>query len=168
MKLKAYFLVASVLLLGIAADTKDAKPVEGVNPGDFAPRIVLDGNESEIHFQNPDGRFTLVNFWAAYNAESRAKNVSLWNEVKKLNGSSGKVSMYSISLDEWNSVFEETVKADKLDMTRQLHEKKGSQSDVFKKYRLERGLRNFLIDDKGIIVATNVSSKALAEWEKRI
>ena len=76
--------------------------------------------------------------------------------------------MYSISLDEWNSVFEETVKADKLDMTRQLHEKKGSQSDVFKKYRLERGLRNFLIDDKGIIVATNVSSKALAEWEKRI
>ena len=85
MKLKAYFLVASVLLLGIAADTKDAKPVEGVNPGDFAPRIVLDGNESEIHFQNPDGRFTLVNFWAAYDAESRAKNVSLWNEVKKLN-----------------------------------------------------------------------------------
>ena len=65
MKLKAYFLVASVLLLGIAADTKDAKPVEGVNPGDFAPRIVLDGNESEIHFQNPDGRFTLVNFCAA-------------------------------------------------------------------------------------------------------
>lgn len=34
--------------------------------------------------------------------------------------------MYSISLDEWNSVFEKTVKADKLDMTRQLHEKKAA------------------------------------------
>ena len=168
MKLKACFLVVSVLLIGIAADSKDAKSVEGVNPGDFAPRIVVNGNESEIHFQNPDGRFTLVNFWAAYDAESRAENVLLWNAVRKLNGSTEKVSMCSISLDERNSVFEETIRADKLDRTTQLHEKKGCQSDVYRKYKLERGLRNFLIDDRGIIVATNISSEWLAELGKRI
>lgn len=168
MKLKAYFLVASVLFLGIAADTKDAKPVEGVNPGDFAPGIVLNGNETEIHFQNPNGRYTLVNFWAAYDASSRAKNVQLWNEVKKLNGSSEKVSMYSISLDERNSVFEETVKTDNLDRTTQLHEEKGFQSEVYKKYKLGRGLRSFLVNSQGVIVATNLSSETLAEWSRRI
>ena len=52
MKLKAYLLVGSVLFFGIAADTKDAKPTEGANPGDLAPRIVLNENETEIHFQD--------------------------------------------------------------------------------------------------------------------
>ena len=46
MKLKAYLLVGSVLFFGIAADTKDAKPTEGANPGDLAPRIVLIENET--------------------------------------------------------------------------------------------------------------------------
>ena len=100
MKLKAYLLVASVAFLVIAAETKNAKPVEGVNPGDLAPRIKLEENESTIHFQNQNGRYTLINFWAAYDAESRARNVKLWNEVNKLNASTEKVAMYSISLDE--------------------------------------------------------------------
>lgn len=168
MKLKAYFLVASVVFLGIAAETKDAKLVEGVNPGDFAPRIKLEENDSFIHFQNQNGRYTLINFWAAYDAESRARNVKLWNEVNKLNASKAKVAMYSISLDEKTSVFEETVKMDKLDGTAQLHEKLGNRSDVFKKYKLDKGMRNFLIDDKGVIVASNVTPEKLAELWKQI
>ena len=168
MKLKAYLLVASVAFLGIAAETKNAKPVEGVNPGDFAPRIQVEGNESNIHFQNPDGRYTLINFWAAYDAESRARNVKLWNEVNKLNASTCKVAMYSISFDEKTSVFEGTIKADKLDGTAQLHEGQGSRSDVFKKYRLERGLKNFLVNDEGIIIASNVSPEKLTELCKQI
>ena len=49
MKLKAYFLVASVLLSGVSAvGIQDAKPVEGINPGDLAPRIEINGNGSEI------------------------------------------------------------------------------------------------------------------------
>lgn len=168
MKLKAYLLVASVAFLGIAAETKNAKPTEGVNPGDFAPRIQVEGNESNIHFQNPDGRYTLINFWAAYDAESRARNVKLWNEVNKLNASTCKVAMYSISFDEKTSVFEGTIKADKLDGTAQLHEGQGSRSDVFKKYRLERGLKNFLVNDEGIIIASNVSPEKLTELCKQI
>lgn len=168
MKLKAYLLVASVVFLGIAAETKNAKPVEGVNPGDLAPRIKLEENESTIHFQNQNGRYTLINFWAAYDAESRARNVKLWNEVNKLNASTEKVAMYSISLDEKTSVFEETVKMDKLEGTAQLHERQGNQSEVFKKYKLDKGLKNFLVNDEGVIIAANITPERLEELWKQI
>lgn len=168
MKLKAYLLVGSVLFFGIAADTKDAKPTEGVNPGDLAPRIVLNENETEIHFQDQAGHYTLINFWAAYDAESRARNIRLWNEVNKWNATSGNLAMYSISLDEKTSVFEATVATDKLEGTNQLHEKEGRQSDVFRKYKLEKGLRNFLIDENGVIIAANVTPEKLTEYCKQI
>ena len=135
MKVRAYVLFVAVALLAVSAGTKNAKPTVGINPGDLAPRIESLGNESNFSFQNHSGRYTLLNFWAAYDAESRARNVQLWNEVNKL--SSDKIAMYSISLDEKESIFTETVKADKLEGTKQFHEELGRKSELFGKYKLD-------------------------------
>lgn len=127
MKVRAYVLIVTVALATMSSATKEARPTVGTNPGDLAPRIESLGNESNISFQNHSGRYTLLNFWAAYDAESRARNVQLWNEVNKL--SSDKIAMYSVSLDEKESIFTETVKADKLSGTKQFREELGkSQS----------------------------------------
>lgn len=166
MKIRAYVLFVAVALFTISAGTKKAKPTEGANPGDFAPGIESLGNGSDISFQNHSGRYTLLNFWAAYDGESRARNVQLWNEVKKL--SSDKLAMYSISLDEKESIFAETVKADKLSGTMQFHEELGRKSKLYGMYNLQKGLRNFLIDDKGVIVAANVTPDKLTEVLKKI
>lgn len=166
MKVRAYVLFVAVALFTISAGTKKAKPTEGVNPGDFAPRIESLGNESNLSFQNHSGRYTLLNFWAAYDGESRARNVQLWNEVNKL--SSDKLAMYSISMDEKESIFTETVKADKLEGTMQLHEELGEKSKLFGKYKLQSGFKNFLIDDKGVIIAANVTPDELTKVLKRI
>ena len=165
MKIRTYVLIASVAFLGISAGSKQAKLTEGVNPGDLAPRIESLGNESNFSFQNHSGRYTLLNFWAAYDAESRARNVQLWNEVNKL--SSDKIAMYSISLDEKESIFTETVKADKLEGTKQFHEELGRKSELFGKYNLQKGFRNFLIDDKGVIIAANVTPQELTKVLKK-
>ena len=140
-------------------------PTVGINPGDFAPRIESLGTESNFSFQNHSGRYTLLNFWATYDAESRARNVQLWNEVNKL--SSDKIAMYSISLDEKESIFTETVKADKLEGTKQFHEELGRKSELFGKYNLQKGFCNFLIDDKGVIIATNVAPEDLTKVLKK-
>ena len=116
-------------------------------------------------FQNHSGRYTLLNFWATYDAESRARNVQLWNEVNKL--SSDKIAMYSISLDEKESIFTETVKADKLEGTKQFHEELGRKSELFGKYNLQKGFCNFLIDDKGVIIAANVAPEDLTKVLKK-
>jgi len=99
--------------------------------------------------------YTLLHFWAAYDANSRMQNVLLWNRLNNRNLKN--LNIISVSLDELSSVFRETVKADRLESTNQLHEKLGEKSDIFKKYGLKRGLRNFLINNKGIIVAVNVT-----------
>ena len=166
MKVRAYVLFVAVALLAISAGTKNAKPTEGINPGDFAPRIEFLGNESDLSFQNHSRRYTLLNFWAAYDGESRARNVQLWNEVNKLG--SDKIAMYSISMDEKESIFAETIKADKLEGTAQLHDGLGRKSKLFGEYKLQNGFKNFLIDDKGVIIAANVTPGDLTEVLNRI
>ena len=142
MKVRAYVLFVAVALLAVSAGTKNAKPTVGINPGDFAPRIESLGTESNFSFQNHSGRYTLLNFWATYDAESRARNVQLWNEVNKL--SSDKIAMYSI-----------------------FHEELGRKSELFGKYNLQKGFCNFLIDDKGVIIAANVAPEDLTKVLKK-
>ena len=73
MKVNVYVLFATAMaaLLLISAGTKEAKPTVGTHPGDLAPSIEFSGNGNKFEFKNQTGRYTLVNFWAAYDAESR-------------------------------------------------------------------------------------------------
>lgn len=166
MKVRAYVLIVAVALVTMSFGTKEARPTVGTNPGDLAPRIESLGNESNFSFQNHSGRYILLNFWAAYDAESRARNVQLWNEINKL--SSDKVAMYSVSFDEKESIFTETVKADRLSNTKQFHEELGKKSELYGKFNLKKGLKNYLIDDKGVIIAENVTPDKLTEILNRI
>lgn len=166
MKVRAYVLIVTVALATMSSGTKEARPTVGTNPGDLAPGIESLGNENNFSFQNHSGRYTLLNFWAAYDAESRARNVQLWNEVNK--SDSQKIAMYSVSLDEKKSIFTETVKADRLNGTKQIHDELGRKSALYGKFNLQKGLRSFLIDDKGVIIASNVTPEKLAEVLNRI
>ena len=76
---------------------------------------------------------------------------------------SSEIEMISISYDKSPSVFSETVKADGLNQENQFRDEQGAESELYKKYGLKKGFRNFLIDDKGVIVAVNVSPKNLPE-----
>lgn len=166
MKVNIYVLIVMVLLLMASAGTKNTKPTVGTHLGDLAPSIDFLGNGNEFDFQNPTGRYTLVNFWAAYDAESRVRNIRLWNAISKLD--SDRITMYSISMDPKESVFTETVKTDKLEHTNQFHDGLGKKSALFDEYDLQKGFRNFLIDGKGVIVATNVAPEALADMAGKI
>lgn len=155
-------LIVSVALFGMSAGSKKATLTEGSNPGDLAPSIeFLEKDGKSIRFQNQAGRYTLVNFWAAYDAESRVRNVLLANKVAKMG--SDKVQLCAISLDERESVFAETVQIDQLDLSSQYYMDAAAASEVSKKYHLNKGLRNFLIDDQGVIVATNVEADQLEQ-----
>jgi hypothetical protein len=66
-------------------------------------------------------------------------------------------------MDKLSSVFTVTLKADKLKETNQLHEALGEYSEAYRKYDLKKGLWNFLIDDKGVIIATDITPDRLSE-----
>ena len=162
MKIRTYVLSVLALTFFLYAWTDKAGLKEGYRPGDIAPGIESLKTDVDITFSNGSCCYTLLHFWAAYDAGSRLLNVQLWNKLNQ--GDLSRVNMISVSLDEPESIFTETVKADRLEMTNQLHEMLGEHSEVYKKYGLKKGLRNFLIDDKGVIVATNITPDKLSEF----
>jgi hypothetical protein len=141
--------------------TRDTKISEGLTPGNRAPKI-------QLQHLSLTGKYTLLQFWAVYDAASRANNVSLANCVAKTAGEN--IRMVSVAFDEKVSIFEETVKIDRLPPSTQLfHIPAGKKSDVFKDYHLEKGFRNMLIDPQGVILAVNISSEDLPKiLENRI
>jgi hypothetical protein len=162
MKIRTYVLSVFALVLFTYAGTEKAGLTEGNRPGDIAPGIGSLKTDVDITFSTGSGSYTLLHFWAAYDAGSRMLNVQLWNRLMQEDLSG--VKMISVSLDEPESIFTETVKADRLEATNQVHEMLGEHSEVYKKYGLKKGLRNFLIDNKGVIVATNITPQKLSKF----
>ncbi|MDR1718752.1 MAG: hypothetical protein LBR67_01335 [Dysgonamonadaceae bacterium] len=147
------FFVVIMLIMGLG--TKEIKYTEGIKPGYLAPKINLQG------FSLHDDGYTLIQFWAAYNAQSRWTNVCLSNEISRINNS--KLRMVSIAFDARESIFEETIKADKLDSLSQLHDISGTNSEIYKKFQLKKGFYNVLVDSQGVIVARDVQPGEIAE-----
>ena len=159
MKIKTCILSGLVATLYLSVGTEKAGITEGFQIGDYAPAIILpEFGGCAIDFRRGTGQYTLVNFWAAYDAESRVRNVQLRNSsVKELDSSL--LAVHSISMDERRSVFEGTLKADGLERTNQWNDRRGKASSLYKMYGLEKGLRNFLIDDQGVIVGVDLSPR---------
>ncbi|MDL2282315.1 thioredoxin family protein [Parabacteroides sp. OttesenSCG-928-G06] len=161
MKVRTYVLIGLVSIIFISSGSKEARPTVGINPGDIAPGIESLKGEKGVDFQNHSKRYTLVNFWAAYDAESRAGNVRLMHAINHLG--SKHLDIYSISLDVKESVFHETVKCDGLDITQHFQVEPDKQSSLRKAYKLDQGLNSYLIDDKGMIIASGLTPEKLAK-----
>jgi hypothetical protein len=161
MKVKTYVLAGAVVLLYISAASKDVR-YRGISPGDLAPGIKYSGNGKAFCIPDHSNRYILLNFWASYDATSRARNVKLANEVSKLDD--GRIALCSVSFDESPSVFSETIRIDKLNRATQFNETGGKNSTLYRRYNLKKGFTSFLIDENGIIVAKDIDPKELARW----
>ncbi|MDR0680929.1 MAG: thioredoxin family protein [Dysgonamonadaceae bacterium] len=154
-----YFIRISIVLgtvfLYIGAGTKEIKLTEGIQPGNLAPEIHLQDVEIK------ENSYVLVQFWAAYHPQSRLENTMMHNVISQ--SKTENLQLISISLDENKAVFQGVIKTDRLDETTQFNEPAGKNSELFKRYRLKKGLNNWLIDSNGIIVTKNVSPTEILE-----
>jgi len=136
-----------------------ARTSEGLHVGNTAPQIELSELSDNLNLNDYKGKYVLVNFWAAYDAGSREKNVSLWNEIKKMDRKD--VAMVSVSFDDYKSIYEETVKMDGIDQSTQFFEPAGENSQLFEIYQLDKGFKSFLLDKSGKILAQSVNTDKL-------
>ncbi len=153
--------LAVVSLILMSGSIKTNKTSTGYYPGEQIPNIVIDGSEGKsLDLSEYRGKKVVLNFWAAYDAHSRANNIALYNYVKD---NASDVEFISISFDENYNVFEKTALLDEIDTNSQFCDMKGANSKIFKDFQLNKGFRNYLIDEKGVIKAMNISSKHLKE-----
>ena len=135
------------------------------NVGDMAPDFkiqTMSAEQSQTELSDLKGKYVLLSFWASYDAQSRMQNASLSNALRST--ARNNVKMVSVSFDEYQSIFEETIRKDQIVTPTCFVETKGEYSGLFKKYRLGRGFTNYLLDDNGVIIAKNISAAELSAY----
>ena len=135
-------------------------PTEGLTIGDKAPTFTICGEKQLIDLKDLRGKYVLLSFWASYDALSRMQNATLNHAVAQADN----VEMVSVSFDEYQSVFQETIRKDQIVTPTCFVETKGESSGLFKKYRLGRGFTNYLLDENGVIIAKNISAAELSAY----
>ncbi len=143
----------------MSSSIKTEKTSTGYYPGEQIPNIVLNGWEGHrLDLSEYRGKKVVLNFWAAYDAQSRANNVQLYNYLKETEPD---VTFLSISFDENKNVFERTALLDKIDLNSQFCDETGANSEIYKEFQLRKGFKNYLIDENGVILAIDLSIEKL-------
>ena len=158
-----------LLISSLTSFVEKDKPTGGLNVGDIAPDFKIKTMSTEQqpiqNLSKMKGKYVLLSFWASYDAQSRMQNASLSNALRS---TSQDVEMVSVSFDEYQSVFKETIRKDQIVTPTCFVETKGESSGIFKKYRLGRGFTNYLLDDNGVIIAKNISAAELSAYANKI
>ena len=156
-----------VLLIGsLTSFVEKDKPTGGLNVGDIAPDFKIQSmsaGQPLAELSDMKGKYVLLSFWASYDAHSRMQNASLSNVLRSASRNEN-VEMVSVSFDESQSIFKETVRKDQIVTPTCFVETKGESSGLFKKYRLGRGFTNYLLDENGVIIAKNISAAELSAY----
>lgn len=135
-------------------------PTEGLTIGDRAPEFKICGEKQLVDLKDLRGKYVLLSFWASYDAHSRMNNATLSNAVNE----NDKVEMVSVSFDDYKSVFIETIKKDGITTSNCFVETEGEHSELYRKYRLHKGFKNYLLDQNGVIIAKNIDAKQLSSY----
>ena len=158
-----------LLISSLTSFVEKDKPTGGLSEGDVAPDFKIESTSEEqpaFKLANMKGRYVLLSFWASYDAQSRMQNASLSNALRST--ARNNVKMVSVSFDEYQSIFEETIRKDQIVTPTCFVETEGEDSGLFKKYRLNRGFTNYLLDGNGVIIAKNISAADLSAYVKEV
>lgn len=135
-------------------------PTEGLTIGDKAPEFKICGEKQLVNLKDLRGKYVLLSFWASYDADSRMNNATLNHAISKADN----VEMVSVSFDSYKSIFNETIKKDRISTSNCFVELAGVNSDIYNTYRLHKGFKNYLLDEKGVIIAKNINVSELSSY----
>ena len=158
------WIVFLMLIIPLVSFVDKDRPSKGLMLGDMAPNFEIpainDQSISKTKLSDLKGKYVLLSFWATYDAPSRLQNVNLNNSIQI---DDSKIEMISISYDDYQSIFQETIKKDRIEASICYLDPNGQKSKIFKQYQLKSGFTNYLLNENGVIIAKDVSSKDIIE-----
>lgn len=158
--MKRFFSFVVVLIFLLALPSAYNPQVKGLKEGYIAPEVVL--GDSIVYSSNVAGvGYTLIHFWASYDAPSRIANIKYDNALESIG--QDKVRYVAVSYERNKALFGEIVRRDRLESANQYYDMAGENSEVYNLYRLNKVFATYLIDASGTIVAENPSLQTLAQ-----
>lgn len=152
----------ALIVLGSAAARSEYAPVDGYR----APALTVGPSASFVSspvsidrfsssLSDREGHYVLLNFWTASDADSRLRNADYDRFLADNNLNQDSIELLSVNFDRSERLFREIVRRDRLNEASQFHVEGPNATQIFSDYALDLGLRSFLIDRSGRIVATN-------------
>ncbi len=139
----------------MSSSIKTNKASTGYYPGNKVPNIIFTGLEGQqLDLSDYKGKKVVLNFWATYDAPSRANNVRLYNYLKE---NTKDIEFISVAFDENVNICRRTVLLDKIDINSQFCDANGTDSEIYKLFKLNKGFKSYLIDENGVIEAIDLS-----------
>lgn len=138
----------------------------GLQLGNQAPEINLqDLKGNSITLQQYRGKIVLIDFWASWCAPCRKANkklVHLYREYhSKLFGAANGFEIYSVSLDHKKESWTFAISDDDMYWPAHVSDLKGWDNEAAQRYHIDAIPYNILINEKGIIIAKNLSEMEL-------
>ena len=110
-------------------------------------------------------KLTIIDLWATWCAPCRKENrevlVPIWDEY---HDQGLQIVAYGLESDE--SAWRAAVERDGADRWLHASDMQGDDTPFLKKIRVRTIPANFILDDKGLVMAKNVHGKALMDWVK--